>query len=42
MLKDKSSYYNADGVIVSNKYNREIAALENTGPFHVSNNIKET
>ncbi|KAG1139478.1 hypothetical protein G6F37_010271 [Rhizopus arrhizus] len=40
--KDNSSYYNADGVIINNKHNIEIAAVETTGPFHLSNNSKET
>lgn len=40
--KDSSSYYNADGVIISSKHNIEIAIVETTGPFHLSNNPKET
>lgn len=40
--KDNSSYYNADGIIINNKRKIEIAAVETTGPFHLSNNSKET
>ncbi|KAG1046501.1 hypothetical protein G6F47_011384 [Rhizopus delemar] len=40
--KDNSSYYNADGIIINNKHKIEIAAVETTGPFHLSNNSKET
>lgn len=40
--KDDSSYYNADGIIINNKHKIEIATVETTGPFHLSNNPKET
>ncbi|CEG80358.1 hypothetical protein RMATCC62417_14710 [Rhizopus microsporus] len=42
MHKDNSSYYSTDGVIINNKHNIEIAVVETTGPFHLSNNSKET
>lgn len=40
--KDDKSYYNADGIIINNKHKIEIATVETTGPFHLSNNPKET
>jgi hypothetical protein len=40
--KYSSSYYNSDGIIINNKHNIEIAAVETTDPFHLSNNPKET
>lgn len=40
--KDNISYCNADGVIIYNKHNIEIAIVETTGPFRLSNNPKET
>ncbi|KAI8988030.1 hypothetical protein BDF20DRAFT_910577 [Mycotypha africana] len=40
--KGSSSYYNADGVIINDKHSIEIAIVETTGPFHLSNNPKET
>lgn len=40
--KGDSSYHNADGVIINNKRKIEIAIVETTGPFHLSNNPKGT
>ncbi|KAI7890556.1 uncharacterized protein EV154DRAFT_538390 [Mucor mucedo] len=40
--KDDKSYYNADGIMINNKHEIEIAIVETTGPFHFPNIPKET
>ncbi|CAO3703874.1 unnamed protein product [Rhizopus stolonifer] len=42
LYKDDRSYYNADGIIINSKHKIEVAVVETTGPFHLSNTPKET
>lgn len=40
--KDKTSFYNADGILFYEKHEIEILMMETTGPFQLSNSSKET